>query len=90
MHRAESPPTPVEPVVPCGEVDVYSLPPPYSSLPVQSYHPGNGRGGLNNSGQGSPLYKQSSIPEMSNQDNPEVVLKEGKVTLLFLQALIEN
>ena len=90
MQRSESSPTSAEPVEPCAE-EVYSSPPPYSSLPVLSYHPGNGHGFNNSHGQGSRnIYKQSSIPEMSNQDNLEVFLTEGKATLLFLQALIEN
>ena len=53
--------------------------------PVQSYQAGNDYGRFNNShGQRSRnIYKQSWIPEMSNQDNPVVVLTEGKAKLLF-------
>ena len=82
MQRAQSLPTSAEPVEPCGDVEVGSPPPPYSLPAVQSYVPGNGFGSLNYShGQGSRNIKQPSIPEMSNQDNPEVVLTEGKAKL---------
>ena len=85
-------PTSPEPVEPCGQEDVHSPPPPYSTLPVQSYSAGNDQGIFNNShGQGSGnIRKQSSIPEVSSQDNPEVVLTEGKANLILASPLIIN
>ena len=80
MQQAELPGTCAEPVEPCGDVEVSSPRPPYSLPAVQSYSAGNGYGGFNYShGQGS--RKQPWIPEMSNQNDPEVVLTEGKAKL---------
>lgn len=79
MRRARSLPPSAEPVEPCGEEEVHSPPPPYSAPAVQTYSPGNGPGSFNYShGQGPRnICKQPSIPEVSSQDNPEVVLTEG-------------
>lgn len=80
MRRARSLPPSAEPVEPCGEEEVHSPPPPYSAPAVQTYSPGNGPGSFNYShGQGPRnICKQPSIPEVSSQDNPEVVLTEGR------------
>ena len=87
-------PTSPEPVEPCGQEEVYrySPPPPYSTLAVQSYSPGNSQGRFNSShGQRSGnIHKQSSIPEVSSQDIPEVVLTEGKAKLILTSSLIIN
>ena len=91
-QRAQTLPTSPEPVEPCGQEEVYSPPPSYSSLAVQSYSPGNDQGRFNNShGQRSGnihVCKQSSIPEVSSQDNLEVVLTEGKAKLILASPLI--
>jgi len=92
MRRAQSLPTSAEPVEPYGDAEACSPPPPYSAPAVQSYNAGNGYGRFNNShGQGSRnIYKQPSIPEMSNQDNPEVLLTEGKANLILTSPLRIN
>ena len=77
-------------VEPCDQEEVDSPPPSYSTLAVQSYSAGNDQGRFNNShGQGSGnICLQSSIPEVSRQDNPEVVLTEGKAKLILTSPLI--
>ena len=84
-QRAQSLRTSAEPVETRVDEEVCSPPAPYSAPTVQSYHAGNGYGRFNNShGQGSRnIYKQPSILEMSNQDNSDVVLTEGKVKLYY-------
>jgi len=66
-------------VKPRGDVEVCSRPSTYSAPGVQSYNVGNGYEGFDYShGQGSRnISKQPSIPQMSNQDNREVLLTEG-------------
>ena len=90
--RVQTLPTSPEPVEPCGQEEVYSPPPSYSTLAVQSYSPGNDQRRFNNShGQRSGnICKQSSIPEVSSQDNLEVVLTEGKAKLILASPLIIN
>ena len=79
-QRAQTLPTSPEPVERCSQEEVCSPPPPYSTLAVQSYSPGNDLGRFNNSygQQSGNICKQSSIPEVSIKDNPGVVLTEGK------------
>ena len=91
MRRAKSFPTTGEPVEPCGDVGVHSLPGPYSAPPVQNFSSGNGNGRFNYQGQ-APLktYTQPSIPEMINQDNPELVLTEGKAKSILTSPLRNN
>ena len=91
-QRAQTLPTSPEPVERCSQEEVCSPPPPYSTLAVQSYSPGNDQGRFNNShGQRSGnICKQSSIPEVSIKDNPEVVLTEGKAKLILTSPLIIN
>lgn len=85
MQRAQSLPTSAEPVEPCGDIEVRSPPPPYSAPAAQSFSAGNDNGIFNYShGQGSRnITKQPSIQEMNNQDNPEVVLTEGKAKIIL-------
>ena len=77
---------------PCDQEEVHSPPPPYSMLAVQSYSAGNDQGRFKNSyGQGSGnICIQSSIPEVSRQDNPEVVLTEGKAKFILTSPLISD
>ena len=90
--RAQTLPASPETVDPCSEEEVCSPPPPYSTLVVQSYSAANDQGRFNNShGQASGnICKQSSIPEVSSQDNSEVVLTEGKAKLTLTSPLIIN
>ena len=90
--RAQTLPTSPEPVERCSQEEVCSPPPPYSTLAVQSYSSGNDQGRFNNSHGQRPgnIYKQSSIPEVSSQDNPELVLTEGKAKLILPSPLTIN
>ena len=79
-------------VEPSDQEEVPSPPPPYSTLAVQSYSAGNDQGRFKNSyGLGSGnICIQSSIPEVSRQDNPELVLTEGIAKLILTSPLIIN
>ena len=92
IRRAQSLPPSAEPVETCGQKEVPSPPPPYSAPAVQSYSPGNGPERFNYSLGPRPrnICKQPSIPEVGSQDNPEVVLTEGKAKLILTSPLRIN